>query len=183
VVYKVARTLTSEDAAYLAGLIDGEGTISLSRRHATERRQLVVSISSTERALVDWAERATGVGKVTRKRTSSEKHAPGLTYSVSNRQALALLEQVIPYLRSYKKFRARLVLDQYVALTPRNGKYSAALSASREAFERAFLNVTAGQPGRTADQFARDPLIPPDPDQAVAASACGSHGRSPTRLS
>jgi hypothetical protein len=143
-VYKVARTLTIDEAAYLAGLIDGEGTISLSRRHANERRQLVVSISSTEHALVDWAARATGVGKITRKRTSSERHAPGLTYSVSNRQALSVLTQVMPYLRSYKKLRAGLVLDQYLALTPRNGKYTDCLSRQREGFERTFLATAAG---------------------------------------
>jgi hypothetical protein len=33
------------EAAYLAGLIDGEGTIALSRRHASEHRQLVLSIT------------------------------------------------------------------------------------------------------------------------------------------
>jgi hypothetical protein len=76
-VYKVARTLTIDEAAYLAGLIDGEGTITLSRRHANEMRQLVVSISSTEPELLDWAANATGVGKITRKRTASDKHAPG----------------------------------------------------------------------------------------------------------
>jgi hypothetical protein len=142
-VYKVARTLTIADAAYLAGLVDGEGTISLSRRHANERRQLVISISSTELELVDWPVRATGVGKVTRKRTSSDKHAPSLTYSVSNRQALAVLEQIAPFLRTYKKLRARLALDQYLSLTPRNGRYSERLSVQREAFERAFLGITA----------------------------------------
>ena len=90
----------------------------------------------------------TGVGKITRKRTLSDKHAPGLTYAVSNRQALAVLEQVFPYLRSYKKFRARLALDGYVALTPRNGKYTATLSASRDLFERTFLGITAGARAR-----------------------------------
>ena len=149
-VYKVARTLTISDAAYLAGLIDGEGTISLSRRHANERRQLVVSISSTEPDLVDWPVKATGVGKVTRKRTSSDNHAPGLTYSVSNRQALAVLEQVEPYLRSYKKARARLALDHYVALTPRNGKYTPQLSRQREAFKKTFLSMTAAANNRAA---------------------------------
>ena len=53
-VYKVARTLMIDEAAYLAGLNDGEGTITLSRRHANEKRQLVVSISSTEPDLVEW---------------------------------------------------------------------------------------------------------------------------------
>jgi hypothetical protein len=48
------RQLSPEDAAYLGGLIDGEGTISLTRRHAGERRQLVVSISSTEACILDW---------------------------------------------------------------------------------------------------------------------------------
>jgi hypothetical protein len=51
--YKVAKRLNCEDAAYLAGLIDGEGTIALTRRHAGEERQLVLSISSTEIDLLD----------------------------------------------------------------------------------------------------------------------------------
>lgn len=140
---KVVRRLSSEDAAYLAGLIDGEGTITLSRRHANERRQLVVSISSTEPALVQWALDVSGVGKVTGKKTTSPKHAPGLTYSVSNRQALDLLRQLSPYLRSYKRQRAKLAIVHYLALTPRNGKYSRQMTAAREQFERDFLAVLA----------------------------------------
>jgi hypothetical protein len=147
-VYKVARTLMIDEAAYLAGLIDGEGTITLSRRHANEKRQLVVSISSTEPDLVEWAANATGVGKITRKRTSSDKHAPGLTYTVSNRQALAVLKQVLPYLRSYKKLRARLAVEQYLVLTPRNGKYTIEAALQREVFERTLLTTTAGKRSR-----------------------------------
>jgi hypothetical protein len=40
--------LTPEQAAYLAGLIDGEGTITLTRMHRHENRRLVMSISSGE---------------------------------------------------------------------------------------------------------------------------------------
>jgi hypothetical protein len=139
--YKAARKLGPEDAAYLAGLIDGEGTVTLSRRHANERRQLVLSISSTEPDLLHWAATATGVGKITRKRGVSDKHSPGLTYCVTNRQALAVLAQVAPYLRSYKKRRAGLALEQYVALTPRNGKYTVAATEARLLFERVFLMI------------------------------------------
>ena len=137
----VAR-LSVADAAYLAGLIDGEGTIALSRRHAGESRQLVVTISSTEAALVDWAHQTLGVGKITRKKTSRPHHAPGLTFSVSNRQALDVLEQTLPYLRSYKKGRAALVLEKYLALTPRNGKYSTELIKARQRFEDEFAAIT-----------------------------------------
>ncbi len=46
--YAKARKLKLTDAAYIAGLIDGEGTITLTREHANENRRLVVSISNTE---------------------------------------------------------------------------------------------------------------------------------------
>jgi len=128
-----------DQAAYLAGLIDGEGTITLSRRHSNERRQLVVSIVSTEREIVDWARETIGAGKVTRKRTSSIRHTPSFTFSISNRQALEVLRQTMPHLRSYKRRRAELALERYVSLTPRNGKYSPDLLAARQLFELRFL--------------------------------------------
>lgn len=137
----VAR-LTQSDAAYLAGLIDGEGTIALSRRHARENRQLVVTISSTERVLVDWVLLATRAGKITSKKPAATHHAPGLTYVIANRQALALLQQVMPFLKSYKVHRARLVLDQYVKLTPRNGKYDLRTRNARTEFERQFASTS-----------------------------------------
>jgi hypothetical protein len=40
--------LAPEISAYIAGLIDGEGTITLTRMHANETRRLVVSIANTE---------------------------------------------------------------------------------------------------------------------------------------
>ena len=147
---KSMNVLPPQDAAYLAGLIDGEGTVALSRRHANENRQLVVSISSTERDLVKWALRATGVGKITHKRTVSPVHAPGLTYCVTNRQGLDLLRQVEAYLRSYKRLRARLVLTSYLELTPRNGKYTKEIADRRRRFEDAFARLKAGvDPART----------------------------------
>jgi len=39
--------LPAESAAYIAGLIDGEGTITLTRLHAGANRRLVVSIANT----------------------------------------------------------------------------------------------------------------------------------------
>ena len=39
--------LPAASAAYIAGLIDGEGTITLTRLHAGANRRLVVSIANT----------------------------------------------------------------------------------------------------------------------------------------
>ena len=142
VAAKTIRSLDSCDAAYIAGLIDGEGTITLSREHRDENRRLVVSISSTERVLLEFVAARCGCGKITNKRALSSRHAPSFAYRITSQQALDLLRQVQPFLISYKRLRAELVLADYGRLTPRNGKYTADQRAARQAFERKLLALT-----------------------------------------
>jgi hypothetical protein len=137
--------LSAESAAYIAGIIDGEGTITLTRVHARENRRLVVSIANTEAGLLQFVYAEIGAGNITRKRTTSPRHTPSFCYAVSSRQALELLRQIVGYLRSYKRQRAELALRHYEALTPRNGKYSSAQDAARKAFEQSFLAMRARQ--------------------------------------
>lgn len=96
VTYREARILATDEAAYLAGLIDGEGTITLSRRHRTDNRQLVISISSCERPILNYVQQVR---------------------------------------------RCELILETYLSLTPRNGKYSAETSAARKKFEETLLGI------------------------------------------
>jgi len=133
------KRLSAVDAAYLAGFIDGEGTVTLTKKHKNENRQLAVTISNTERQILEFSLEVIGAGKITNKRTSQPHHSPSFTYAIYNRQALGLLEQIKPYLRSYKLKRAKLILDNYIALTPRNGKYSEDLLQKRKSFEKAVL--------------------------------------------
>jgi hypothetical protein len=132
---RIIKRLAPADAAYLAGLVDGEGTVTLSRQHRNERRRLVVCISNNELPILHFVLTAIGAGKITSKRTYQLRHAASYTYQISSRQALDLLKQIRPYLRSYKARRAQLILDNYLALTPRNGKYSADTAAARTSFE------------------------------------------------
>jgi hypothetical protein len=136
-----AKPLSPVDAAYIAGLIDGEGTVTVTRLHANENRRLVVSIANTELQLLRFVLERFGAGKITRKRTASEKHTPSFCYSVSGRQALELLRQTTPHLQSYKRIRSEMALERYVSLTRRNGKYSAGQLAERQRFERDLLLV------------------------------------------
>ena len=133
--------LSASDAAYLAGLIDGEGTVTLTRKHKNENRQLAISIANTEKQLLDFCFNTIGAGKITRKRKNQDHHTASFTYAIYNRQALSLLEQVLPYLRSYKSKRAKLILDNYVSLTPRNGKYTDELLIKRKNFEQQVLAI------------------------------------------
>jgi hypothetical protein len=135
--------LTTESAAYIAGLVDGEGTITLSRLHANENRRLVVSVANTEIRLLEFVRDNVKGGQITKKRTESDRHTPSFCYSVSSRQALELLRQIAPFLKSYKRKRAELAMELYISLTPRNGKYTSIQLARRKQFEQAFL---AAQP-------------------------------------
>ena len=135
------KRLSKVDAAYLAGFIDGEGTITLSKKHKNENRQLAVTISNTERQILEFCIEAIGAGKITNKRISKPHHTPSFTYAIYNRQALTLLKQIEPYLRSYKVKRAQLILENYIVLTPRNGKYPKELMAKRKEFEKTVLET------------------------------------------
>jgi hypothetical protein len=53
---------------------------------------------------------------------------------LANRQALDILKQTAEHLRSYKANRARLTLQEYLRLTPRNGRYSPAQLQERHQF-------------------------------------------------
>jgi hypothetical protein len=134
-----------EAAAYIAGLIDGEGTITLTRLHASENRRLVVSIANTELALLKFVIDQVGAGKITRKRASLPQHTASFCYAIGSRQALSLLRQVSPDLRSYKRKRADLALELYQQLTPRNGKYDVRTRADGHRFEHSFLSLKACQ--------------------------------------
>jgi hypothetical protein len=66
--YKKTKALSLADAAYLAGLVDGEGTVTLVRKHRNEYRQLGLFVSSTEKVLLNFVKTATGDGKITTKK-------------------------------------------------------------------------------------------------------------------
>ena len=146
--YRVVRHLKAEDAAYLAGLVDGEGTITLTSDHPGEKRCIVLSISNTDRALLEFVREVVGAGTISTKRVYSDRHTPSFAYRVTNRQALDVLSQIVRYLKTYRASRAEMALSRYIPLTPRNGKYTDALLALRNQFERAFLAIGPGPRSR-----------------------------------
>jgi hypothetical protein len=141
--YKDVKPIQAIDAAYISGLIDGDGTITLTKRHQNENRQLVVTISNNERQLLEYVLKVSGVGAISKKRMYQAHHKINYTYKVTNRQAYYFLKQIINYLRSHKKARAQLILDKYLKLTPRNGKYTSLMKLERENFIEDFFKITA----------------------------------------
>ena len=139
--YKRVRKLSVAECAYLAGIVDGEGSITLTVKQKGGTRHLAVLISSTDRALLEYARKVIGAGMLIAKRIYQPHHHAAYAYSVYSRQALNVLKQIAPYLRTYKSRRAKLALAQYVLVTPRNGKYDNGLRKRREKFVKRFFSI------------------------------------------
>ena len=127
--------------AYVAGLIDGEGTITLSHNNRGDAfRTPVVSMTSTTRELVDLL-RAEYGGSVRTHKTYRTLHSDSFIWSVRHDRALVMLGRIARYLRVPEKVhRANLILDRYKAVTPRNGKYSDRLKHDKLEFEHSFFH-------------------------------------------
>ena len=139
--YQKVRKLSVAECSYVAGIIDGEGSITLTVKQKGGTRHLTILVSSTDETLLKYLQKIIGAGKILTKRVYKPHHKPAYTYSISNRQALSILSQAAPYLRTYKLRRAQIVLAQYILVTPRNGKYNDELRKKREKFVESFFSV------------------------------------------
>ena len=140
--YKKVKKLKPEEAAYLGGLIDGEGTVTLSNVHINKTRYIVITISNTDYNLLKQVLKTVGAGKITNKKTYKKWHKPSYAFQIYSRQALDVLSQITPYLQTYKKQRAELALNKYIELTPRNGKYNEKIKEDRKKFIDKFFSIT-----------------------------------------
>lgn len=91
--------LSPTDAAYIAGLIDGEGSIMLVTRNHGVSCHLRVTVSSTHEGVLRWLAVVTNVGKVYRLNLGTARHKPSLAWRAHGDGALTLLTQIAPYIK------------------------------------------------------------------------------------
>lgn len=126
---------------YVAGIIDGEGTITLSRAHKTDKwRTPVVSVSSTTIEILNALVVVFG-GHICKHKVYKNHHLPSFSWRIEGRKAVDLCAQLKDCLLvPSKRERAGLIATKYVACTPRNGKYNAAITRKKQQFEDAFFH-------------------------------------------
>lgn len=88
----VAKPLDSLDAAYLAGIVDGEGTIMLQPRRDTV--SLSLTVSNTYMPLLDWIVERTAVGQIQRTRAATERHKATYFWRCNSDAAASVIEQI-----------------------------------------------------------------------------------------
>jgi len=102
--------------AYIAGLIDGEGCITITRRKVKRLKtdnwfyEPQVIVSNTDKRLSDFLLDLCGGWVATVTKTQKECHKPSYHWKITGDNMRRLLKDIIPYLR-IKKEQARIVLQ------------------------------------------------------------------------
>lgn len=129
--------------SYVAGIIDGEGSIMLQSFHKNQLPSPCVSVASTSMKLLVYLKETIGYGVILKKKNyNMEKHHDSYTFYVRYNNAINLLTEIEPYLIiESKRKMAKLIIEKYKALTPRNGRYSEEQLLLKELFYKEFINT------------------------------------------
>lgn len=118
------RTMSATEAAYFAGFMDGEGTITIVRSKTPERRtgwkfNALVSVANCDRDVLMWLRTTCGNGWIhtTKKTLQKAHHRMGYSLRFTPHQMRHLLPQIVLYLHC-KKVQAQLLLE-FLNLTRR----------------------------------------------------------------
>ena len=108
------KIITDVEAAYIAGILDGEGCIAIHKKAVRKQHHnptflVHMDITNTSRDLLGWVRLTTGLGKILDKpRTKGWKACYKLFFIAD--EIKPLLERVLPYMLVRRK-QAELVLE------------------------------------------------------------------------
>jgi hypothetical protein len=127
-----------ENLVYTAGLIDGEGTVTLSK--GNKFRYPVVSVTSTSKELIDFLHETFG-GTVVIQKIYKHNHKPSWSWRLTYDRAIEFIQQIRPFMKEHSKCkRCDMILSTYKTITNRNGKYTSEQIQAKLDFETAFLS-------------------------------------------
>jgi len=114
--------LVELEKAYIAGIVDGEGTVTLMKHHKNETPIPFVSVANNNLKLLQWIKQRCG-GLIVSKKKYKPQHNDSFAWSVRQDRALRFLKEIVKYL-IIKKPQATLILKKYKVVTHRAGKYT-----------------------------------------------------------
>lgn len=94
-------SLTSVERAYIAGIIDGEGSIMLQRSNARASEAyvfLIIKVANTNKKLLDWLQLKIGKGKIQYISKMHKGCKDCYHWTIASNEAYELLNLVYPYL-------------------------------------------------------------------------------------
>lgn len=147
------------ETAWLAGYIDGDGSISISRKTGRRFGSLIIAIDSTDLEILEYVQDLVG-GNIVRKKKYADHHRQAYTWRLLGaNNIIDLCTQVAPYLKcNAKKARAELIRDHWREATPANGQYDEQRLAKKVRFEEEFMRLGEGRGSRIKDTEADSDL-------------------------
>lgn len=113
--------MTSNDLAYAAGFIDGEGSITIVSQRQHDSFYALLSVVNTNLGVLSWLKWSFGVGSIQR-RPKRKHQQRAYDWVVSAREAQSVLSAIYPHLK-VKVEQTRLVLDFIQTLQPLGGTH------------------------------------------------------------
>ena len=140
------------EKAYIAGIVDGEGSIGLWRHHKNETHTPNVSIANNSLPLLQWIQSKAGGGIVSKKKRQAH-HGDSYAWVLRQDRAISFSNEIKSYL-IIKKQQAGLITGEYKAVTHRAGKYTPEMLIKKEALVAKIrklnlrqMNVSYNTPG------------------------------------
>lgn len=144
-----------EDAAWLAGYIDGDGCICLGKKGGAKYRQVRIVIDSADIEILDHVISIAG-GSLVKKTKAKDHHRQCWSWRLCGmNNIVAVLSAIRPFMRcADKKARADMIVEEWAACTPRNGFYTPEMAAQKAAFESKFLAIGNDRGSRSFSPLA-----------------------------
>jgi hypothetical protein len=109
-VMSKVNNMSESEASWLAGYLDGDGCVTINKnQRATGTLRL--SFDSCDIELLESLQKITGVGVINLKSGQKGKHRPAYYWRVSGKETVAILKQIVKYIRcDFKRRRAEIVI-------------------------------------------------------------------------
>jgi len=114
--------LEEVEKAYLAGIVDGEGTVTLTRHRKKETPGPRVAVANNNLKLLEWIKSRVG-GVIVSKKKRKPHYSDSYAWYAQQDRAIRFLDEIKQYL-IIKKPHADLILQKYKSVTHRAGKYT-----------------------------------------------------------
>lgn len=115
------------DAAYLAGLIDGEGCIAVTATNTNKsakqcKRGLqyrgMLSVRMVDRSAIEWAHQITGLGSIRPYKAAGPNRRSGFTWTCWSKEAAIIAATVLPYLKVKRAQAENIISFQSIMRKP-----------------------------------------------------------------
>ena len=143
--------LTEAELGYLAGLLDGEGCINITK-DGPRYYKLQVTFSQTNEALLSHWQQRTGIGKVYLKPVRGRNRSDCWEWHMNHQRAATLLRAILPYviLKKQEATVAIEFMDMCAKQLPsyHGGAMTDEMLETREAYKDKLHDLKAARAGR-----------------------------------